>query len=574
MSLRGSRHVTGGGAPLEPLRAWAASLQHTITPPPPAVGGGRSVPRHACHDGLVVQASHDATTGTAPRLTPAEARAALTAFLLEPERAPPPPPAVLAQAQLSAYAYTCIPSDHPARAALKPGLLTYLTAHASARAELLPLLRAWHQAGVTALLFKGFALAEFAYVVPAQRFYEDIDLLVRPEHADLAADRADALGWQVHLSTNPGNHVLMHLDSPDGRIQLDVHRLAAHSISRGQRLQRRLTDRAWDASHERALDDVPVRVLDERDAVLFGIVLQRCWVSSGAWTIKPRDYVDFQAIVRSTGLPREALLERARELRCSATLRTFLRRCDPYRQVLDLEPPTARQRWILWLRHAHERTPAPLERLIARGPGMALATVRQLPGVLRVLWWLRRERELDRLLARMAGGQPEAGVSGKSVSSAVASHGTGGAASGTIDDRERYELVRGVHWSLRLLRVRRQGDCVPRSLAIFAALRRRGVPAVFVSGVRRRGHALEGHAWVELHGAPLPELYEPLGARYEVNLRYPPDAVPAETRPADGAAASTRPDGAKPSAAAAADETRSVAAPEIHPGDSAGDDRQ
>jgi len=189
---------------------------------------------------------------------------------------------------------------------------------------------------------------------------------------------------------------------------------------------------------------------------------------------------------------REALVARARELRCAGTVRHFLTRCDPFRQRFDLRVPGRARRWWWSCRFAHERVPYPLENLVLRGPGSLLAMLRELPGVLRVLWWLRREPDLTRLLPAVAPATLRRGPR-------------------SLDDGVR-------------LRVRPDGPCVPRALAVFAALRARGAPAVFCSGVRRRGAALEGHAWVELDGEPVEERRQPTGFGYVVNLRYPRDA--------------------------------------------------
>ena len=49
------------------------------------------------------------------------------------------------------------------------------------------------------------------------------------------------------------------------------------------------------------------------------------------------------------------------------------------------------------------------------------------------------------------------------------------------------------------------GTCLVRSLALWASLRRRGVDAVLRVGIRKRGNAIEGHAWLEFDGTPLNE---------------------------------------------------------------------
>jgi len=91
-----------------------------------------------------------------------------------------------------------------------------------------------------------------------------------------------------------------------------------------------------------------------------------------------------------------------------------------------------------------------------------------------------------------------------------------------ITMRERKGLVRGTRWALRLLPDGEVGGCVVRSLVLYRTLRRRGLPVDFVSGVRRDGDRVVGHAWVELNGIVVPELDEPTNPHiFRVNFRYP-----------------------------------------------------
>jgi hypothetical protein len=69
-------------------------------------------------------------------------------------------------------------------------------------------------------------------------------------------------------------------------------------------------------------------------------------------------------------------------------------------------------------------------------------------------------------------------------------------------------------------------------LATYVALRDRGWPVEFVSGIRRDGKAAVGHAWVELDGAVLLELDPTVCARFDENFRYPARArVPTASVP-------------------------------------------
>jgi hypothetical protein len=434
-------------------------------------------------------------------------RRALEAFLVDPSTGPLPPRPLLERTRLAAYAHSVLDPMHPDRAALLPELLTATTAHEAAVAVVAPLVRAWQASGIEVLAFKGFALALFTYQPPGLRFYEDVDLLMRPGDAAEAERIARGLGWGVPWSAaRSGNdyaHELMHLASPDGRLQLDVHRLVLHSYAPWQRRVRLLTRAAWTASTVAPLGDAHVRVLDPRDAVLMGLVLNRAW-STDRWRLKPRDYVDFATLVERHGLTLDALRAHARELGCPRTLELFLARCDPFARHVDLRSPGRWRRWRWSLSVAGERRPYQVDHaanLLRIAPGALRDTLRELPGLLRVLWLLRRERDIGRMLRSLDAPPP--------------------AAPRVVSERRHYRVVRGVRWGLKLLRVRPEGDCVPRALAVFASLRRLGAPAVFVSGVRHSDAGLVGHAWVELGGEALPELGAPLHERYEPNVRYP-----------------------------------------------------
>ena len=76
--------------------------------------------------------------------------------------------------------YFALPPAHPLRPVLRPFMLDLALRHAQVVAELRPLLAAWAAEGIVPLLFKGFALAQFEYAHPAQRFYGDVDLLLPP----------------------------------------------------------------------------------------------------------------------------------------------------------------------------------------------------------------------------------------------------------------------------------------------------------------------------------------------------------------------------------------------------------
>ena len=75
----------------------------------------------------------------------------------------------------------------------------------------------------------------------------------------------------------------------------------------------------------------------------------------------------------------------------------------------------------------------------------------------------------------------------------------------------------------RLLRNRRwpRTTCLHRALTRFVMLRRRGWSPTFVVGVREGSEPIEGHAWLELDGAPF---LEPERPDCTPTFRFPPAA--------------------------------------------------
>jgi hypothetical protein len=145
-----------------------------------------------------------------------------------------------------------------------------------------------------------------------------------------------------------------------------------------------------------------------------------------------------------------------------------------------------------------------LSRLL-RAPETARALLHGIRAVLRARWALGRTRDPSTLLPAIS---PALGPPGFRCA------------------RRRFRTVRGIRLASRILKTNPQGDCLVRSLAIYAGLRRQGWPVQFVSGVRRDALGVVGHAWVELEGKVLWELREPANRRmYQVNFVFP--AAPA-----------------------------------------------
>ncbi|HEU4743289.1 MAG TPA: lasso peptide biosynthesis B2 protein [Meiothermus sp.] len=413
-------------------------------------------------------------------------------------------------ARLEGYAYCHLPAGHPSRAHFKSAYLTQELRHRQIKARLLPLLRSWREAGIGALLFKGFALAEFVYRTPGERFYGDVDVLVRPDQAARAAEIARRLGWlerwNRYDSITTHTHEASHLYTPDGLVRLDLHLQVLQLAGPDWAGRRRFTEATWQGSQLQPWEDLNVHLMQPVDALLIGLLLNRRW--GDRWGIKPSDLPDARALAGRFGLVRGDLERRAGELGCTRTLGLLLERCDPWENRVSLALPSPRQRLRWEIETMGELGIWWLERRFGqflRLPGVIADVLRELPGLLRVLAGLRRHSDLYGLLWQLE--RPPR---------------TGPESSG----RRRERILRGVNRGLWLLGLRKN-PCVPRALALYVALRAEGLPVEFVSGVRRVGDRLEGHAWVELEGLPLEGSGEEQAPRlFKESFRYPPRSSP------------------------------------------------
>ncbi|MBL8037295.1 MAG: lasso peptide biosynthesis B2 protein [Nitrospira sp.] len=99
-----------------------------------------------------------------------------------------------------------------------------------------------------------------------------------------------------------------------------------------------------------------------------------------------------------------------------------------------------------------------------------------------------------------------------------------GSRMGNPDDAEMKKMAYYVDRWLRLFPYNQEGNCFPRSLALYRLARRRGFPVRFHCGVKKGVSGLEGHAWLTLESKTV---YEP-GAfwrDFTVTFSYPPDSV-------------------------------------------------
>lgn len=260
---------------------------------------------------------------------------------------------------------------------LVKGSLAARASHVSIRAAVLPLLAALRHVGIEVLLFKGFYLAEFVYDEPGDRPYSDVDVAVRAPNMDLVtlasavATAAEGTGWRVEWrlgeTVTPASrydekydgHELAQLEHTRYPISMDVHMRVAHNgvdRQRAPRLVDHITDEVWRSSNLVSLEGVEVRAPSFVDSALVGLILSRSW-SHDRHALRPHDYLDLENLMLKGCIDHEQLFERAAELGARATLRTFLRRCDPTRKVFDLVTPRPLARARLDLAMMPDRAP-------------------------------------------------------------------------------------------------------------------------------------------------------------------------------------------------------------------------
>jgi hypothetical protein len=386
---------------------------------------------------------------------------------------------VLRARRLQAWAYSVLPTGHPVKAACKPAFIAARARHELIKQEVLEMVRAWNAAGIEPLLYKGFALAEFAYPQPGTRFHGDVDVLVRPEDFRRALEIGHGYGWET---PQPLDHWLFDKSNPQ---ELSLKRLnASTSFDLHQRLvpstlpwtgrEQALTLAVWTDSRQVEWEGSQIRLLSPEDAFVFGLVISRCWSGDG-WRLKSHDLLDGIALIRQAGLTRESVLARARTLNVVRTVNAFLERCDPFVPSLDMRLPSPIEYVKLELLGFGEHLPLLFARMILLAlslPALVGTALSQLPLWFEVRRVLRQQSDLNQVLASLEQYMPR--LQNRSIHSSL-----------VWWIARRYKQTSGLVWPLM----------------VYIALRRQGKQAGFKLGER------EGmqRAWVEVDGKPLPE---------------------------------------------------------------------
>jgi Uncharacterised nucleotidyltransferase len=409
---------------------------------------------------------------------------------------------VLRSRRLEAWAYTVLPTGHPLKAICKTAFIAARARHELIKNEVLEMVRAWNAVGIEPVIYKGFALAEFAYDIPGTRFHGDVDVLVQPADFRRALEVGHQHGWTTPpaldhwLFENPNPHELS-LKRKRAHAAFDVHqRLVPTTTQRDTRREHELTQAAWANAQPTEWHGSRIRLLRPEDAFIYGLVISRCWSGDG-WRLKSHDLLDGLALKRQ-GATREAVLHRAITLNVAHTVNAFLDRCDPFTPALELKNPTPFTILKLELGAMGEHTPLLFGRfrnLIFSLPDIAMA-LEAFPLWLEVNRTLKQHPDIERALKTLEQVQ----------------HNT--------------KAIRHTSLIWWLARRFKQSSSLVWPVMVYIALHRNGRAANFKLGERngqRRG-------WVELDAKPLPEFEIDPGSleSFNVVLERNPARTPAE----------------------------------------------
>lgn len=416
-------------------------------------------------------------------------------------------PMLLSEANLAGYAFTVLSDEHPSKSLLYGDYMLASARQLNFKARLLPLAEAWRTAGIEVLIFKGFYLAEWVYALPGQRYFQDVDILLRPNQVSKAQEIAESLSWTAtwdyESAMQPHSHVALHLLSVDGLIQIDVHRHILHTRTPWMAVQKRISEQAWESSQLQKWGKVSIQVLQPVDSLIIGLILNRCW-SLDLWQLKPHDLLDFRHLVQCFGLSKTDLLTRAKQLGCRRTVSLFLERCDPWLSLLNLRKPSVWERWGWELAIVPERGHLGLERTFGRfnRPGALQDFLRALPTVFRVLQVVNKTSSLSAVLTQLLHQACR-------PSSSFSLHRT----------------IRGVRLATKLLGLSEPRAQLIAHLAIFLSLRHQGYAAYFCQTLASNQPKQIPESWIELNGRTIdwaiPDQQDKGSLCLNAHLRYP-----------------------------------------------------
>lgn len=392
-----------------------------------------------------------------------------------------PPISAIRQARLEGWVHAKLPSKHPLKIDLRADVIARSAKHALIRQNLAGLIRAWNDVGIYPLLFKGFALAEFVYKAPSERFYGDVDLLLSLPDARRASQIARELGWLENINldreTLGFDHEYSHLFSQDRSVRIDLH-LEFLQTDRPSKKRERFAFTLLESAQLQSFLAVNVRLLKPVDHMIV-LLLNRRW--GDRWGRKASDYCDLLALIERYGITKTDLLERAKALGCVRNIQIIVQTCDPWCMKLELRKPSRLQQWAQDLQCSTELGSYEIDYFLERlrqAPSRIIFISLSLPLLLRANAARREIKDLHQLVASF-DAPPSTVLFGVGYVS---------------------QWCLGIIWAARLLRL--HNPCVPKSLALMYVLTRQGIAASFVSGVRRDETGIAGHAWLEVSGLP------------------------------------------------------------------------
>jgi hypothetical protein len=367
---------------------------------------------------------------------------------------------------------------------LRSVVLSRAARHSLIRIKIMNLVLAWNAAGIEPLILKGFAFAELFYEHPHERYYGDVDILVSKAEAPLAMRIAREIGWSEHssLENNTGvyRHEYGHLFSSDQSSRIDLH---TEILQYGRFDKRRL-------DFCKQISESSIRFQFENGAkykvpqiIDLPIVLLQNRRCGDRWARKATDYLDIEVLIRKFSITREAILDRAKQLKCQKSLIITLNTCDPWLKKLDLIPTsfgTALKYDFLTMREFGSQEIDLLLRRVSRFPKRLPHFVRVIPVLFMARKAIRKPCSISELV-----GQFDCKPQHEKQSELIKDH---------------FQIA--TSWATRIFGPR-INPCVPRSLVLLRTLSQEGFAASFVSGVRKVNGKLEGHAWVEVDGLPL-----------------------------------------------------------------------
>jgi Uncharacterised nucleotidyltransferase/Transglutaminase-like superfamily len=374
--------------------------------------------------------------------------------------------------------------------------------------QLKPLLKAWSDAGIKVMLIKGFWLAEFIYERPGDRGYGDIDVLIPENQAQHAIQIAQNINWQVVFNRktigNTYSHEEANIVSSTGLVTIDIHRYALQSIqSWGQYHPNRLTKEFWMSAVQHDWEGTNVWL----PTLLDGLILNLLNRARGDhWKRRASDLPDAQALIKFSNVNYEQFVTRATELNVRRTILAALQTCNPWINQISSTSPNFWRRFGLYLHTGQEIGIYELEYQYYR-ISLAIDSIKglitMLPLVIRVKRELKKELDLHSIFQNLEKQNR--------------------VRTDTSTNQTKYirSKRRGIKLALSIIGSN-ENACVPRSLAMYIALHQVNIPVEFVSGIRRSGSKLEGHAWLEYDGRPLDGFGDHFAPQmFKENFRYP-----------------------------------------------------